>query len=122
MSFTRGLYGADADAALASVVADFIRKQGGVTGVVSQFEKQGLGATARSWVGKDANHPIFEGQLFRALGYVTLQQLGMQLGISAGEMAPILSTVLPKAIEKAAAENSRRPAPAPSICRCFTLR
>jgi uncharacterized protein YidB (DUF937 family) len=108
-------------AALASVVSDFIRQQGGVTGVVNLFEKQGLGATIQSWVGKGENHPIFDGQIFRALGYVNLQQLGMQIGLSAAEMAVALSAYLPKAIEKAVAENTRRSSSGPSLCRCFSI-
>jgi uncharacterized protein YidB (DUF937 family) len=122
MTVSYSCNGADAGAALASVVSDYIHKQGGVTGVVSQFEKNGLGQTAQSWVGKGENHPIFVGQLFRALGYVTLQDLGRQLGVTADEMAAKLSTVLPKAIESAVAENSRRPKSAPSLCRCLAGR
>ncbi len=88
----------------------FIQKLGGVRGVVSEFEKQGLGPTIQSWVGKSDNHPISSGQIFRALGFVTLQQLGGELGMSTDEMAAKLSEVLPKAIEKAAADASRKPA------------
>jgi uncharacterized protein YidB (DUF937 family) len=119
MSVSYNCKGADAGAALAGVISDFIRNQGGVTGVVSLFEKNGLGAAAQSWTGKGENHPVFVGQLFRALGYVTLEQLGVQLGVTADEMAEMLTTALPKAIESAVAENNRRPKSAPSLCRCL---
>ncbi len=114
MSLSPSLKGADESAALASVVSGFIQKQGGVRGVVSQFEKQGLGPTIQSWVGNGENHPISSGQIFRALGFATLQQLGGQLGMSPDEMAAKLSKALPKAIEKAAADAGRKQAPARS--------
>jgi len=105
MGLTYCLNGGDASDALASVVNSFIQTQGGVKGVINQFEKQGLGPTIQSWVGKGDNHPITAAQMHRALGFVTLQQLGGQLGMSPDEMAAKLSKVLPKAIEKATAEE-----------------
>ena len=41
MGLSHSLNGADASAAFANVVNGFILKQGGVRGVVSQFEKRG---------------------------------------------------------------------------------
>jgi uncharacterized protein YidB (DUF937 family) len=120
MGLSHGFNGADSSAALASVVNDFIRKQGGVTGLINQFEKQGLGASARSWIGKGESHPVTDAQIFRALGYATLQELGGQVGLSPDETAAALSNFLPKAIGKLAAEGSRAPTPPPSIWSYFT--
>ena len=120
MGLSHSLNGGDVGAALASVVNGFIRKHGGVKGVVNQFEKQGLGPTIQSWVGKGDNHPISGAQIHRALGFVTLQQLGGQLGISPDEMAARLSKVLPKAIENATAEGKRITTPTRSGWRYFT--
>ncbi len=106
-------------ATLASVVDGFIQKQGGVTGVINLFKKQGLGPTVQSWVEKGENHPISSAQIHRALGFSTLQQLGGQLGVSPDETAAKLSKALPKAIEAAAASN-RTPAPTRSGWRYFT--
>jgi uncharacterized protein YidB (DUF937 family) len=101
--------GVDACAALAGVVNGFIQKQGGVTGVIGLFEKQGLGAVAKSWVGNGNRQPITDAQIFRALGYVTLQQLGAQLCLSPDETAAKLSEALPKAIANATAPASYTP-------------
>ena len=38
-----------------AVVTDVIRRNGGVQGVVEQFERQGFGPTVRSWVGTGPN-------------------------------------------------------------------
>ncbi len=107
MGVLDSLVGGDISAEFVRVVEGFIQKQGGVAGLVRQFEKQGLGPVIQSWVGKGANHPISAEQIHRALGYEALQQLGAKLGLSPDEMAAKLSKVLPRAIEKIAAEGSR---------------
>jgi uncharacterized protein YidB (DUF937 family) len=108
MGVLDSLIGGDVSAELVSVVNSFIQKQGGVAGLVEQFEKQGLGPIIQSWVGKGANHPISAEQIHRALGYETLQQLGAKLGVSPDEMAAKLSKVLPKAIDRTTSRWGRR--------------
>ena len=108
MGVLDSLIGGDVSAELVSVVNSFIQKQGGVAGLVKQFEKQGLGPIIQSWVGKGANHPISAEQIHRALGYETLQQLGAKLGVSPDEMAAKLSKVLPKAIDRTTSRWGRR--------------
>jgi len=120
MGLSHSVNGGDVSASLASVVNDFIQTQGGVKGVVNRFEKQGLGPTIQSWVGNGDNYPITAAQMYRALGFVTLQQLGGQLGMSPDEMAAKLSKVLPKAIETVAAAGKRITTPTRSGWRYFT--
>ena len=50
MGFMDGLLGGVVGAGMASVVKNVLEKHGGVQGVVSEFEKNGLGATVKSWV------------------------------------------------------------------------
>ena len=96
-----------------AAVESLIQKHGGVQGLVRQFEKQGLGSVAQSWVGKGENHPISADQLYRALGYNTLQELGTKLGKTPGEVAAKLSVLLPQAVDrltsKGSAEGGRYP-------------
>ncbi len=89
-----------------AAVESLIRSHGGVEGLVRQFEKQGLGSVARSWVGKGDNHPISADQLQRALGYDTLQKLGAELKLTPGEVASKLSALLPQAIDKMTSKGS----------------
>ena len=95
-----------ANAELARAVDSLIQKHGGVEGLVRQFENQGLGSVARSWVGKGENQPISSDQIHRALGYETLQQLGAKLGVSPNEIAAKLSDILPKAVDKMTSKGS----------------
>jgi len=95
-----------ANAELTRAVDSLIQTHGGVEGLVRQFENQGLGAVARSWVGKGENQPISSDQIYRALGYETLQQLGAKLGVSPNEIAAKLSDILPKAVDKMTSKSS----------------
>ena len=83
-----------------AAVESLIQNHGGVQGLVRQFEQQGLGSVARSWVEKGENHPISSDQLYRALGYDTLQGLGTKLGKTLGEVAAKLSVLLPQAVDR----------------------
>ncbi len=100
MGVLDSLISGDVSAELVNVVNGFIQKQGGVNGLVNQFEKQGLGPIIRSWVGTGENHPISPAQIQRALGYETVQQLGAKASMSPDEMAAKLSEILPKTIDK----------------------
>ena len=101
MGLFDGIVGGAVGAGVATILNDFIQKQGGVRGIVAQFEKQGLGPTVKSWVSTGDNHPISADQIQRAIGYEKLQELGTKLGISPDQMAAKLSEFLPKAIDKA---------------------
>ena len=100
MGLLDGLVGGAIGAEVATVVNGFIQKQGGVRGILAQFEKQGLGPTIKSWISTGENQPITADQMHRALGYEKLQELGAKLGMSLDEMAAKLSQYLPNAIDK----------------------
>jgi uncharacterized protein YidB (DUF937 family) len=51
MGLLDGLMGGVVGAEMVSVVNGLIEKHGGVQGIVSQLEQQGLGSTVKSWVG-----------------------------------------------------------------------
>lgn len=94
-----------ANAELAAVES-LIQKHGGVQGLVRQFEKEGLGSIARSWVGNGENHPISSGQIYRALGYETLHEIGAKFGLGASEVASKLTQLLPQAVAKLSSRGS----------------
>ncbi len=100
MGLWDGVVGGAVGAGVATILNDFIRKQGGVRGVLSQFEKQGLGPTIRSWISTGENQPITADQIHRALGYENLQKLAAQLGLSVDQTASKLAEHLPTTIDK----------------------
>jgi len=75
MGLLDGVLGGVIGASMVSIVNSIIEQHGGLQAVVSQLERQGLGATAQSWIGKGANQPILPTQVQQAFGIEKLQQL-----------------------------------------------
>jgi uncharacterized protein YidB (DUF937 family) len=95
-----GLLGGIVGAGMVSVVTSVIEKHGGLQGVVSEFEKNGLGATVKSWVATGPNKAISPDEVHRALGPDLLQQLSAKSGLSVQDLTQKLAQVLPQAVDK----------------------
>jgi uncharacterized protein YidB (DUF937 family) len=100
MGLLDGIVGGVVGAGLATAAHSIIEKNGGVQGVVDQFEKNGLGGIARSWVGNGPNDPITADQVKAALGVDTIKSMAEKAGISVDEAANHLSSILPGLIDK----------------------
>jgi uncharacterized protein YidB (DUF937 family) len=100
MGMFDGVLGGIVGAGLVSVVSDVLEKHGGVEGVVSQFQKNGLGATVQSWVGTGPNQPLSPDDVQRVLGPDLLKQLSEKSGVSIQELTQKLAHVLPQAVDK----------------------
>jgi uncharacterized protein YidB (DUF937 family) len=100
MGLFDGLLGGIVGAGMVSVVSGIIEKHGGLQGVVSEFEKNGLGPTVKSWVGTGPNQPISPEDLHKALGPDLLQQLSEKSGLSVQDLTQKLSQILPQAVDK----------------------
>ena len=99
MGLFDGVLGGIVGMEMATVVNGLIQQHGGVQGIVSHLESQGLGNTVRSWVGSGTNQPVSGDQLHAALGSDAMTQLAGQLGITPQELSAKLAQVLPKAID-----------------------
>ncbi|HUI60887.1 MAG TPA: YidB family protein [Steroidobacteraceae bacterium] len=100
MGLLDGVLGGVVGAEMISAVNGLIEKHGGVQGIVSQLEKQGLGPTVRSWVGNGPNQPISAEQVHQAFGPDTIRDLAGKLGFTPQDLAAKLAAVLPQAIDK----------------------
>src|SRR5262245_55137145 len=100
MGLFDGVLGGIVGAGMVSVVNNILEQHGGVQGVVNQFEKNGLGATVKSWVGTGPNLSISPEQVHQALGPDLLQQLSAKSGLSVQDLAQRLSQILPDAVDK----------------------
>jgi uncharacterized protein YidB (DUF937 family) len=94
-----GLLGGIDGAGLVSVVNNVLERHGGLQGVISEFEKNGLGSTVQSWVGTGPNQPISPDDLHKVLGPDLLRQLSEKSGIPVPELAQKLASVLPQAVD-----------------------
>ncbi len=100
MGMFDGLLGGIVGAGLVSVVNNILEHHGGLQGVVSEFEKNGLGPTIQSWVGTGPNQPISPDQVRNALGPELMQRLSDKSGMSIDELSQKLAQVLPQAVDK----------------------
>ena len=100
MGMFDGLLGGIVGAGMVTAVNGIIEKHGGIQGVVNEFERNGLGATVRSWVGTGPNQPISADQVQQALGPDLLQQLSAKSGLSVAELTQKLSQILPQAVDR----------------------
>ena len=71
---------------------------GGLSGIVSAFQKGGLGHIADSWVGSGENLPVSGDQVTQALGADKIGAIASQLGMSHGDAAGGLAKILPDLI------------------------
>ena len=74
--------------------------QGGLGGLLAKFQQAGLGDAAKSWVGHGENQPVTGEQMSSALGEGTIADLAAKMGISQGDAAGSLASMLPGLIDK----------------------
>jgi len=98
MSLLDGLLGGAVGATMASALNSFIQQHGGVQGVVTQLEQQGLGNTVRSWVGTGPNQPISADQISSVFGGV-INQIAAKTGMTPQELTQKIAQHLPAAID-----------------------
>ncbi len=75
-------------------------QQGGLGGLVAQFQQAGLGDQVKSWISTGSNLPINADQLKAALGDETIANIASKLGMSQGDAAGGLADLLPQIVDK----------------------
>jgi uncharacterized protein YidB (DUF937 family) len=100
MGLFDGVIGGIIGAEMTSVISQLIEKHGGVQGIVTQMEQQGLGGTVKSWIGTGPNQPISPTQVHQAFGPAILSELAAKTGLHPQDLAQKLSQVLPQVVDK----------------------
>ncbi len=72
---------------------------GGLNDLLKQFQQNGLGDTANSWVGTGQNQPVDPDTLAKALGADQLDVLTNQTGLSRNDLLEGLSQYLPQVVD-----------------------
>jgi uncharacterized protein YidB (DUF937 family) len=89
-----------ANATLLSTVLQMVNNHpGGLPGLVSSFEQQGLGGVVSSWVGTGPNEPIAPQQVQNAVGAGPIQKVAAKLGISNDDASVKIAQLLPGIID-----------------------
>lgn len=81
-------------------IADLIKGQGGVGGLVDKFGQNGLGDVASSWVGKGGNLEVSPEQIRHVIGSGPIADLAAKLGVSPEQASETLSGLLPEAVDR----------------------
>ena len=102
MGLFDGLLGGAVGAEVATAVSSLIEKHGGVQGVITQLEQQGLGGTVRSWVGTAVRtRPLLRGSSTPGLRLPTpSRNWPRRWDCLPQDLATKLSAFLPQAIDK----------------------
>lgn len=74
--------------------------QGGLGGLVSQFQRSGLGDQVASWISTGQNLPVSPDQLRGALGDDVVGGFARQLGSSQNDVLGQLAELLPQVVDR----------------------
>ena len=77
-----------------------IERNGGIQGLVNQFEQKGLGGIARSWVATGPNQPVSAAQLLEVLGAQNVAEIASKLNVSQQDLLEKLSELLPQQVDR----------------------
>lgn len=105
MGLLDGLIGGAIGAEMVTTVNHLIEKHGGIQGVVSQLQQGGLGPTVRSWMSDGPNQPVSGGEVHKALGEQTINELAAKSGMAPEELARKLAEILPTVVNAHAGES-----------------
>jgi uncharacterized protein YidB (DUF937 family) len=83
---------------------------GGLGGLLEQFQRNGMGEVANSWVSTGENLPISPDQLGSVLGADTLSRMASQTGMGQGDLLGQLSQMLPQVVDRVT-PNGQLPQP-----------
>ena len=84
---------------LLDVVSHLLTRQGGLQGLVDQFDSQGLGHVVASWIGTGQNLAITPEQVQSVLGDSHIADVAAKLGLQPQDIANQLAGLLPHAVD-----------------------
>lgn len=80
-------------------VASSLLQQGGIQGLLTQFQQAGLGPILQSWIGTGQNAAISGAQITQVLGSGQLANIAQQLGVDQTQASNLLAQHLPQLID-----------------------
>jgi len=98
---TDALGGGDSQQSVVMQLAmNLLQQQGGVQGLLEQFQQNGMGDLISSWVGTGANQALSTEQLQSALGSSRISELVQGSQLSENQLLSGLSDALPQLVDK----------------------
>lgn len=102
MDSLKSVFGGEGDKQgnLVSAVMDIIGSEGGLKGLISKFNSNGLGDVISSWIGTGNNIPVSPNQLEKVLDNNTINSVSSKFGIEKNDLLGSLSNLLPQVVDK----------------------
>lgn len=76
------------------------QKSGGLAGLLQQFQANGLGNVANSWVSTGQNMPVSADQLRNVFGTSQMQEMAAKVGLSPDAFSGQLAELLPRVVDR----------------------
>jgi uncharacterized protein YidB (DUF937 family) len=92
--------------ALLPILMQVLQRNGGLGGLLSQFQQAGYGKQADSWVSTGSNQPIDGDILSKVLGSAQMDEISRQLGTSRHDAAERMASALPEVVNHMTPQGS----------------
>lgn len=100
MGLLDGVLGGLVGAGATKLIESVIEQNGGLQGLVQNFEKNGLGGIMQSWVSTGTNQAVSTDQMSQALGSDALSKLAASTGLNTNDLLAQLVQHLPNVVDK----------------------
>ena len=92
--------------ALLPILMQMLQRNGGLGGLLSQFQQAGYGRQADSWVSTGSNQPINGDILSQVLGSAQMDEIAQRLGTSKRDAADQMASALPDVVNHMTPQGS----------------
>ncbi|MBG6042594.1 YidB family protein [Proteus mirabilis] len=86
-------------------VLEWVETQGGIEGLVKQFNSAGLSELIQSWIGTGSNLPINAEQIVQVFSSPVINELAAKINMNTAEASDMAAQYLPKLVDKLTPEG-----------------
>ncbi len=86
-------------------VLEWVETQGGIEGLVKQFNSAGLSDLIQSWIGTGSNLPINAEQIVQVFSSPVINELATKINMNTAEASDMAAHYLPKLVDKLTPEG-----------------
>ena len=86
-------------------VLEWVETQGGIEGLVKQFNSAGLSELIQSWISTGSNLPINAEQIVQVFSSPVINELAAKINMNTAEASDMAAQYLPKLVDKLTQEG-----------------
>ncbi|EMP4186110.1 DUF937 domain-containing protein [Proteus mirabilis] len=86
-------------------VLEWVETQGGIEGLVKQFNSAGLSELIQSWISTGSNLPINAEQIVQVFSSPVINELATKINMNTAEASDMAAQYLPKLVDKLTPEG-----------------